>query len=144
MKTPSTDRAWPLLFESGWTVERIAQIWNQTPEHVAATLDRLTVEPLPPRIRQVPRLPATPTEAHERRKVIKRLYRAGWSIERLAQHFLYYTPDALKAIVAKRTPEPPPARKCACGCGQSLLGRQKFWSPRCQKRHKRQTVAPEK
>jgi hypothetical protein len=137
----STHRAWLELFELGWSTDRIAATWNEPPAQVASILNELSQHPIPPRIRHVPRLPATPQEAHRRREIIRQLFRQGWTAERLAETFLYYTPDVTAAIVWKARTAPPRERQCACGCGQSVFGRQRFAVEACRKRYKRKVRA---
>jgi hypothetical protein len=38
-------RPWMAMFEAVWSVEKIAETWNDTPEHVAAILDDLSQQP---------------------------------------------------------------------------------------------------
>jgi hypothetical protein len=129
------------LFELGCSIDRIAATWNEPSAHVASILNDLSQHPLPPRIRQAPRLPAIPQEAHRRRETIRQLFRHGWTAERLAETTLYYTPGVIASIVGEARTASPRERQCACGCGQSVFGRQRFATEACRKRYQRKVRA---
>jgi hypothetical protein len=42
-------RPWLVMWKAGWSEEKIAATWNQTPETVSQILDKLTEGALPPR-----------------------------------------------------------------------------------------------
>jgi hypothetical protein len=81
------------------------------------------------------RLPVIPHEAHRRREIIRQLFRHAWTIKRLAETFPYYSPGVVTAIVGKARTAPSGEKQCACGCGQSIFGRQRFAATACQKRY---------
>jgi hypothetical protein len=135
----STHTSWLHLWEMGWSLERIASTWAQPLAHVEEVLNELSMQPLPPQIRQVPRLPATPAEAQERRAQIQQLYRQGWSIERLARMFFYYSEAFLTALCQQAQPK---GKACGCGCGERLRDKQLYATPACkQKAYRRRAVA---
>jgi hypothetical protein len=56
----STHCAWLELFELGWSIDRIASTWNESPTQVASILNDLSQHPLPPR--NLIMLPAAPVK----------------------------------------------------------------------------------
>lgn len=142
-KSPNTHRAWLALWESGWSLERIAETWNQSEEYVDTVLDELSMQPLTTLVRRVPELPATKEEAQRQRAMIRRRYQQGWSIERLAHYYLYYSEEVLQKIVGKPplAPQSPISTKlCGCGCGGQVREQKKWATPGCRKRVQRRSV----
>jgi hypothetical protein len=123
-----------LVEEHGWSLEKVATTWHVPVEQVTETLSQLSSQPLPVPFRQVPKLPATPAEAQQRRAQIQQLYRQGWSIERLAETFLYYS-ESFLAVLCQQAP--PRGRACTCGCGARLRGKQQYATPACRQRGSR-------
>ena len=117
-----------------WSIEKVATTWHVPVEQVTEILNQLSMESLPVPVRQVPRLPSTPAEAQQRRAQIQQLYRQGWSIERLAETFLYYSESFLTALCQQA---PPRGRACTCGCGARLSGKQQYATPACRQRGSR-------
>jgi hypothetical protein len=136
----ATQVAWLKLHEfHNWSLERVAQTWHVPVNEVAEALHTLSLEPLA-EVRTVPRLPSTPAEAQQRRAQLQQLYRQGWSIERLAETFLYYSKDFITHLVGPRKPQrqtPGSARACACGCGFPVLGRGQYATDACRSKDKR-------
>jgi hypothetical protein len=127
----STQLSWLALVEfHNWSMEHIASTWNEPVALVQEALDTLSMEPIA-EIHKVPRLPATPAEAQERRAQIQQLYRQGWNIERLARTFFYYTEAFLTELCQQA---PPRGRACACGCHQRVRGKQRYATLACRKR----------
>jgi hypothetical protein len=122
-----------LVEEHGWPIENIARTWNLPVEEVEETLSNLSMEPLP-EIRKVPRLPATPVEAQERRAQMQQLYRQGWSIDQLTRTFFYYSEVFLTELCQRAKPK---WKACACGCGEQLTGKQQYATPACRQRGSR-------
>jgi hypothetical protein len=132
-----------LVEHHGWSVEKIAQTWNQPVQHVRETLSELGMSPLP-QPRQVPFLPATEEAAKERRDVIRLLYHQGSSVDELAHRFFYYSPELLQKIV-KQSLETDKARTwgnhglCKCGCLAKVRPGQRWAKPGCKKRFQRKS-----
>src|SRR5262245_57580473 len=121
-------------------MERIAETWNKSPEYVETVLDELSMQPLPSRVRHVPRLPATKKEAERQRAMIRHRYQKGWSIARLAYYYLYYGEELLQKIVGQTAPAPQspvPTKLCRCGCGAKVRGKQHLATAACRKRRSR-------
>jgi hypothetical protein len=137
----STQLSWLALVEfHNWSTERIASTWNEPVALVAESLSRLSMEPIA-EVHKVPRLPATPAEGQQRRAQIQQLYRQGWSIERLARSFFYYSVPFLTELCQQA---PPRGRACTCGCGERLRGKQLYATPACkQKAYRRRAVPPQ-
>jgi hypothetical protein len=49
-------RPWLAMWDTGWSIEKIADAWNETPETVEAALDIASQQPLP-LPRSLPRYP---------------------------------------------------------------------------------------
>jgi hypothetical protein len=135
----STHQAWLALWELGWSIDRLASTWNQSPDHLTTILNDLSQHPLPSRVRSVPQLPTTPNAAHRLREIIRQLYHHGWTIGRLAETFPYYNAAFISELVKKSRMTPPAEKRCACGCTQGVWGRQKWATPGCRKRTQRKT-----
>jgi hypothetical protein len=162
----STHLGWLGLWEEGWPVAKIAEAWHETPDSVRAVLDDLSMGPPPSRYRAaVPELPATEEQWKERRDVLRLLSRQGWSVDRLVQRFLYYSPEVMAAVVRqpletvkgqqwaqkhltgkKATPAgptvPPGQRVCGCGCGGRVRGKETYASAACRMRVSRTRARP--
>jgi hypothetical protein len=144
----STHTSWLRLWEMGWSLERIASTWAQPLAYVEEVLNELSMQPIPQR-RQVPRLPATPAEAQERRDLIRLLHRQGASVDELGRRFFYYSPEVIEKIV-KQPLETARGEAwgtrgvCRCGCGASVKAGQRWATSGCKKRTQRrpQGVSP--
>jgi hypothetical protein len=156
-KSRNTYRAWLELWELGWPLERIAETWSYSLEYVEAVLDELSIGPLPPRFRRILPLPATKKKARERRDVMRLLYKQGWSIDRLVEYYVYYSPEVIQQIVKQpletkkgkakekslklkdvknrkpRLAAQAGQRVCPCGCNRPVNGRRKWAREACRK-----------
>jgi hypothetical protein len=138
----STHHVWLALFDAGWSCAKIASAWSTlrapvSAEDVAVILNDLSMEPTPA-VRPVPPLPKN-TQAHlKQRNTIARLYRVGWTIDRLYRTFFYLSPEVIRQTVGspvrKSRAKLSPRRKCPCGCAQRVTGRRTFATESCRKK----------
>jgi hypothetical protein len=136
-------RGWLALFDAGWSREKVANAWSTTAYPLTAdNVDELLADvPTAPPVRAVPRLPTNQREAESLRVQMRAYFRSGWSIEQLAGHFFYYSPEVIAAIVGatprKSRSKLDPRRRCLCGCRRHLTGRQHYASDKCRKKYAR-------
>jgi hypothetical protein len=139
----ATHKVWLEVWELGWSMERIAETWHKSEEYVEAVLDELSMQPLHPRVRRVPELPASKKEAERQRAMIRHRYQQGWSIAQLAHYYLYYGEEVLQKIVGQGAPAPQSpivTKLCRCGCGAQVREQKKWATPGCRKRVQRGSV----
>jgi hypothetical protein len=99
------------MWEAGWTVEKIADAWNETLETVSQVLDQLSVDELPPRCVATGDL-STKGLVHARRNRIRHLYhKQEWSLEQLGQAYPVYSRATLERIVSRSDQPETPARR---------------------------------
>jgi hypothetical protein len=129
-----THRPWVVMWEIGWSVEKIADAWNETPETVSQVLNQLSVEPLPARRVGTGDL-STKERANAQRNRIRHLYRdQGWSLEQLRQAYPVYSRGMLEKII-KQSLIPAPVPKRCKRCETPITGKRStkvFCSDRCR------------
>jgi hypothetical protein len=149
LDAPPLHGTWLLMFEAGWSIEKIASVWNQPIESVEATLDKLSQWPLPPEQQRLA-LPGSEEEGKKYHEILRELHRRGWSEAALLRLTGCHTPESLSAILRlpaktrKSRVKLDPRRICPCGCKKRLKGRQQYASDACRKkvtRHRNRTVA---
>jgi hypothetical protein len=134
---PPLHRAWLDLFDAGWTLEKIADTWNQSLESVEAILDDLSQQPLPPEPYLLA-LPKTEAEGKKYRQLLRELAHRGWSQDSLNRITGgIYFPELLATITGKVSTSRKSRstldskRTCPC-CKKRVKGRQQYCSDACK------------
>jgi hypothetical protein len=129
-----------ILCEAGWSVQKIADAWNETPETVEAALDTASQQPLP-LPRRLPPLPENEAECTEWRRCLRELAAHGWpqaALDRITGGI--YSPEFLAELIGqykltrKSRSKLDPSRRCPCPCKRLLKGRQMYATDACRKK----------
>jgi hypothetical protein len=92
-------RPWLVMFEAGWSIEKIAAAWKEMPETVEAALDIASQQPLP-LTRSLPPLPENEAQCTEWRRHLRELAACGRSqkaLDRITRGI--YSPEFMAELV---------------------------------------------
>jgi hypothetical protein len=128
-------RPWLVMWEAGWSVEKIAATWNEAPETVSQILDNLTEGALPPHRIGTGGLYAKARVTARRTRIRHLYHKQGWSLEQLRQAYPVYSRAMLEKML-KQSLTPKPAQKVCKRCEALILGKRssrKYCSDTCRK-----------